>query len=755
MFVANATAGIKLVADALRDYDARGFWYGYHADAHTSLVGVGGVAEQGSGCFLDDQDVQGWIEGLATEESNAEDCPILFAYPGQSNMTGRRLPVKWCSDIRDSGRKDVFSLFDAASLASTSPLDLSESKAAPDFTVVSFYKIFGFPDLGALIVRKDSGHVFAKRKYFGGGTVGMVISLGEQWHAKKTTSIHDQLEDGTLPFHSIIALDSAIAVHERLYGSMKNVSQHTSILAQTLYDRLLSLRHRNGNKLCSIYKSSENYTGTGNQGPVISFNLKDSMGNWIHKSDVEKLAAVKGIHIRSGTLCNPGGMAYHLGLTPGEMRRNYNAGQRCGDENDVINGKPTGGLRISLGAMSSANDVEKFVDFICEFYVDSRASRELIHANTESGDVIQPLSPLSASEFYVEQLCIYPIKSCGAYAIPAGIRWVVKREGLEWDREWCLIHEGTGAALNQKRYPRMALIRPTIDQENGILRITLTEPQAYPNSSIELSLSRDDPSLGRSTELSQATTKKSSTVCGDSVTVQVYSSDKISSFFSDFLGVPCTLARFPPHQHAARYSKSYKSQRQVSQLNGHDNFQLPGSMPGTFPDFTSNASNEPQTPRTQILLSNESPMLLISRSSVNKLNETIKNGTRPGSTTKAVSADVFRANIIIAETRPRISSPYTTVHQKSEQPYFEDQWSGFDIGVSRFNVLGPCQRCQMVCVDQLTAVRSEEPFSTLAKTRKVDGKVLFGRHVCLSSLDNYEVTTVTVKVGDSLTPFYE
>lgn len=40
---------------------------------------------------------------------------------------------------------------------------------APDFTCLSLYKIFGFPDLGALVVRRASGHILTLRKYFGGG----------------------------------------------------------------------------------------------------------------------------------------------------------------------------------------------------------------------------------------------------------------------------------------------------------------------------------------------------------------------------------------------------------------------------------------------------------------------------------------------------------------------------------------------------------------------------------------------------------
>src|SRR5215467_3840757 len=39
VFVANATAGIKLVAEAFRD-TIGGFWFGYHFESHTSIVGI-------------------------------------------------------------------------------------------------------------------------------------------------------------------------------------------------------------------------------------------------------------------------------------------------------------------------------------------------------------------------------------------------------------------------------------------------------------------------------------------------------------------------------------------------------------------------------------------------------------------------------------------------------------------------------------------------------------------------------------------
>jgi selenocysteine lyase/cysteine desulfurase len=83
----------------------------------------------------------------------------LFAYPGQSNMTGRRLPLAWPRLLRES-RPNAYTLLDAAALSTCTQLELDRDQ--PDFTAVSFHKIFGMPDIGALIVRKASAHVLQK-----------------------------------------------------------------------------------------------------------------------------------------------------------------------------------------------------------------------------------------------------------------------------------------------------------------------------------------------------------------------------------------------------------------------------------------------------------------------------------------------------------------------------------------------------------------------------------------------------------------
>ncbi|KAF2788697.1 PLP-dependent transferase [Melanomma pulvis-pyrius CBS 109.77] len=727
IFVANATAGIKLVVEAFRDQE-NGFWYGYHRDAHTSLVGVRETAAQHR-CFASDADVHQWIE----ESANEDELPGLFAYPAQSNMNGRRLPLDWSRRIRHTKQGAMYTLLDAAALVSTSPLDLGEWEHAPDFTVLSLYKMFGFPDLGALVVRKASTSIFDKRRYFGGGTVEMVVCLKEQWHAKKLDTLHERLEDGTLPIHSIIALDAAMSVHQELFGSLKRISKHTTTLAAKLYEGICSLRHRNGLGVCHVYKDpASTYGDSTNQGPIIAFNLRNHLGGWVSNAEVEKLAAVKNFQLRTGGLCNPGGVASSLGLAPWEMKENFSAGQRCGNDNDIFRAKPTGMIRVSLGAMSTLEDVTSFVDFLREFFVQESVP-------IESPPVMCPLDePPTRSLLHVESLSIYPVKSCAAFSVPPGKAWEVRREGLAWDREWCLVHQGTGAALSQKRYPRMALIRPSIDLDEGVLRIQLVGSLRDTTSTHEIAVPLSaDPRMFSTEDIYKEANAK---VCGESIQAKTYRSTDISSFFTQALGVACHLARFPAvgsgtsSRASPRHSKAHLQK-----------YQKAGSMhiPGAFPDACS------LTPGAviskPILLSNESPILTISRSSLNRLNELIK--AEGG---KAAQAEVFRANIVVAES---LDYP-----PGAEQPYAEDHWRYLQIGQQYFEMLGACRRCQMVCVDQHTAERNQEPFVTLSKTRRFDGRVYFGEHTCHLPMDDTWsplVQNPTITVGDPVRAFRE
>lgn len=798
IFVANATAGIKLVMEAFRSQDG-GFKYLYHGDSHTSLVGVRESAADGHICFRSDDEVEQWLqsrdgrvlgfdapgkrdkmacslsaienssspsscsssecggsEDQSTKPSSSacscakasgcqwrgdESGPLeLFAYPAQSNMDGRRLPFSWPSRLQGKGAQDqktCFSLLDAAALVSTYPLDLHDPSCSPDFTVISFYKMFGFPDLGGLIVKKEVSHLFNQRQYFGGGTVDMVTCFEEQWHAPKSTSLHDRLEDGTLPFHSITALGHAIDVHRELFGSFVNISKHTTRLTNRLRNRLGNLRHNNGMRLCELYGNPiDGSSEAAKKGPVVAFNMRDSTGAWLSNSEVEKLASIHHIHIRSGGLCNPGGMATSLKLAPWELKENFSAGFRCGSENDVVDGKPTGMLRVSVGAMSVDHDVEIFLHFIEEFFVDKSP------ANSPQNLYGSKSLPQS-NELIVEQLTVYPIKSCAGWNIPHNKDWAIHHEGLAWDREWCLVHAGTGIALSQKKYPKMALIQPRLDFELGLLHIRYAGslPKTHASREIAVPLSQDPKYFSEDRSAEQA-----SQVCGDAISARPYSPAWITLFFSSVLGVPCLLARFPKSNDvelSIRHAKPF----------------LQSSISSSLPNQREEDGKPIELP--SLLFSNESPILVVNRSSIEKLDEEIRLGESssmrsreavdPGDATLETNAANFRANIILGSS---------SVASKPIKPYAEDAWTSLQIGVHCLQILGPCRRCQMVCVDQRTAERTRQPFSTLVKTRRRGGKVWFGVHTCLEKpkeLDRFgaskTVSCPKVRAGQGVTAF--
>lgn len=96
---------------------------------------------------------------------SAKNRTNLFVFPAQSNFDGRKYNLdlieyaqsgKMTSDSNISNISgDWLVCLDASSYMSSSALSLSILK--PDFVVMSFYKLFGFPSaLGALLIRKTS-----------------------------------------------------------------------------------------------------------------------------------------------------------------------------------------------------------------------------------------------------------------------------------------------------------------------------------------------------------------------------------------------------------------------------------------------------------------------------------------------------------------------------------------------------------------------------------------------------------------------
>ncbi|EMD61651.1 hypothetical protein COCSADRAFT_123521 [Bipolaris sorokiniana ND90Pr] len=358
VFTANATAATKLVAEGFSGF-RDSFDYFYHRNSHTSLVGVRELAFH-SHCFASNEEVSDWLAG-ARDSFRDPQRPVLFAYPAQSNMNGERLPLDWAGKLRSSiNHQNAYTLLDVAALVSTTPLDLGDHSLAPDFVTLSFYKIFGFPDLGALIVRKAAGHVFDHRRYFGGGTTEMTTCFGDAWVALKDSSLHARLEDGTIAFRSILALKFAITTHHELFGGLEQVSKHTGWLANQLYQRLVNSKHSNNMPVYRIYKSADSsYDDPQTQGATIAFNVCRSDGSYVGPWHVGSFLRKHAIHVRTGTLCNPAGISCALKLNSEWLRMAFESGYRCNTELDIVEGIPVGVVRITFGATNTIEDVEK------------------------------------------------------------------------------------------------------------------------------------------------------------------------------------------------------------------------------------------------------------------------------------------------------------------------------------------------------------------------------------------------------------
>ncbi|XP_071064744.1 molybdenum cofactor sulfurase isoform X2 [Dasypus novemcinctus] len=662
---------------------------------------------------------------ILTARASAASSPMTLwnrCATAQSNFSGARYPLGWVEEIQSGrlcpasapGRWSV--LLDAAAYVSTSPLDLSAHPA--DFVPVSFYKIFGFPTgLGALLVNnRVAPHL--RKTYFGGGTAQAYLA-GEDFYVPRQ-QVAERFEDGTISFLDVIALKHGFDALERLTGGMENIMWHTFTLAQYTYTALSSLRYPNGAPVVRIYSDSE-FSSPEVQGPVINFNVLDDSGNIIGYSQVDKMASLYNIQVRTGCFCNTGACQRHLGISDEMVKKHLQAGHVCGDDVDLIDGQPTGSVRISFGYMSTLEDAQAFLRFIIATRLrpsggqllpqtsakeagsppaegKSRTASAVMdgcglspeedavtEATVNAVGLHPPLweadgAPQTPSEknagvvdgdlgpHFVTNLFLYPIKSCAAFEVT---RWPLGNQGLLYDRCWMVVNQN-GICLSQKQEPRLCLIQPFIDLQQRIMVI-----KAPGMESIEVPL--EDNS-----EQAQICQSK---VCADRVNTYDCG-EKISSWLSEFFGRQCHLIK-----------QSSDFQRNAKKKHGKD--QSSGS--------------------TAILsLVNEAQYLLINRSSVLQLQQQLSTSNENGKEELFPMRDLisrFRANIITNGTRP----------------FEEENWDEISIGSLHFQVLGPCHRCQMICIDQQTGQRNQDVFQKLSESR--ERKVNFGVYLMHTALD--------------------
>ena len=82
------------------------------------------------------------------------------------------------------------------------------------------------------------------------------------------------------------------------------------------------------------------------------------------------MASLYNIHLRTGCFCNTGACQQFLNLSNEHIKNNLSAGHVCGNDVDLIAGKPTGSVRISFGYMSNFADAKTFLNFLQECFLE-------------------------------------------------------------------------------------------------------------------------------------------------------------------------------------------------------------------------------------------------------------------------------------------------------------------------------------------------------------------------------------------------
>lgn len=186
-----------------------------------------------------------------------------------------------------------FVLADAAKAAATSEVDLS-GRHRPDFLSLSFYKMMGHPTgLGALVVRREAASQLQKRGFAGGSV--LAVQPDADFY-KLRDSLSDQLEDGSPSFLSILAAAQGLEMLRAL--GMRAISAHTWSLRDYTACALTRLRHRNGSPVVELYGPPPG-AGSDVVGSICSFNLRRPDGRYVEYAQVEELAGLNGLALRT------------------------------------------------------------------------------------------------------------------------------------------------------------------------------------------------------------------------------------------------------------------------------------------------------------------------------------------------------------------------------------------------------------------------------------------------------------------------
>lgn len=371
IFTPNATGALRLIGEAYPF--TRGGRLVMSLDNHNSVNGLREYARargattayvpvSGPGLRIDETRLWAALSargrGLVRGRADGRRSRGLLAYPAQSNFTGVQHPLEWISGAQAQGY-DV--LLDAAAFVPANTLDLG--RYHPDFTVVSWYKVFGHPTgIGSLIARR-AALAKLRRPWFSGGTI-YAVSAQAQWHVLADDEA--AFEDGTVNFLSIPDITAGLAWINHI--GMDRVHAHVTALTDQLLAGLRALRHSDGSPMVRVYGPER---ADAARGATVALNLLGADGRIVDERIVTRDSASCGISLRTGCFCNPGAGEAAFALP---LRRLRSAARRqlgsLEEYLELLQLPSAGAVRVSLGVSSQPKDVETFLTFVTATYRD-------------------------------------------------------------------------------------------------------------------------------------------------------------------------------------------------------------------------------------------------------------------------------------------------------------------------------------------------------------------------------------------------
>lgn len=359
VFVASATQALKTIGEYF-PFGNKSV-YAYTKYNHNSVLGIRKYATDAGGKYkcLD------WPINIDQIKQVGEEFegPNLLAFPFEDNFAGTKVDHETLVKITIDPeiRKKFFIIGDVAAFLPSNPLELARTPV--DAAVLSFYKIIGYPNTGALIIRNDFAQNLNKHIY---GETSIKMDLSSIPYFRLDDSVSARFEDEQVPLSVNLAIKYGFDFFMQI--GMKNVQDHVWNMTKRLYNGMKQLKHSSGASVAKIYGNHEQ-DNPDIQGGIVAFNLRRTNGSFFGYSHVVTEASQAHFHLRGGCHCNPGACFTSMNIDEPKVFDYFSKKVTCGDNNDIVDGVPLGSVRASVGWGSTEQDVDSFIEWLRNNFV--------------------------------------------------------------------------------------------------------------------------------------------------------------------------------------------------------------------------------------------------------------------------------------------------------------------------------------------------------------------------------------------------